>query len=53
VTAMVDDITDSKQVENTLRESEKQLRFVLEGSQLGFWDWNITTSVVKRKPFMG
>ena len=48
VTAMVDDITESKQVENTLRESEKQLRFVLEGSQLGFWDWNITTNVVKR-----
>jgi len=48
VTAMVEDITESKQVENTLRESEERLRFVLEGSQLGFWDWNITTNVVKR-----
>jgi PAS domain S-box-containing protein len=48
VTSMIEDITESKQVENTLRESAEQLRFVLEGSQLGFWDWNLSTNVVKR-----
>ncbi len=47
-TAMIEDITYSKEVENNLRESEERLSFVLEGSQLGFWDWNITTNTVKR-----
>ena len=28
--------------------SEEQLKAVLEGSQQGFWDWNISTGVVKR-----
>lgn len=31
-----------------LWQSEERLRFVLEGSQLGFWDWNIETGEVKR-----
>ena len=31
-----------------LRESEEQLLLVLEGSQLGFWDWNIETNQVRR-----
>ena len=31
-----------------LREKEEQLRFVLIGSDLGFWDWNIVTSEVQR-----
>lgn len=32
----------------TLRESEERLKFVLEGSQLGYWDWNIKTGQVQR-----
>lgn len=35
-------------IEDALREREEQLRFVLEGSELGFWDWNIETQSVKR-----
>jgi len=31
-----------------LRESEERLKFVLEGSQLGYWDWNIKTGKVQR-----
>lgn len=31
-----------------LRESEERLNFVLEGSQLGYWDWNIKTGKVQR-----
>jgi diguanylate cyclase (GGDEF)-like protein/PAS domain S-box-containing protein len=33
-----------------LKESEERLRFVLEGSDLGFWDWKIDTNEVERDP---
>ena len=33
-----------------LIESEERLRFVLEGSELGFWDWKIDTNEVERNP---
>ncbi len=42
------DISEQKKIEASLRESEERLNFVLEGSQLGFWDWNIETGEVKR-----
>lgn len=29
-------------------ESEERLRFVMEGSKLGFWDWNLVTGEVIR-----
>lgn len=32
----------------TLLASEERFRLVLEGSQLGFWDWNIVTGEVVR-----
>ena len=35
----------------SLRESEARLQFVLEGSRLGFWDWNIVTGDVKRNAY--
>ncbi|WP_028534488.1 sensor domain-containing diguanylate cyclase [Paludibacterium yongneupense] len=34
--------------ERELRENEESLNFVLEGGQLGFWDWNFQTNHVKR-----
>ncbi len=37
-----------KKNEDALRESQECLEFVLKGSQLGFWDWNLETNVVKR-----
>jgi PAS domain S-box-containing protein len=46
--AMVEDITERKQSELALENSVKQLRFVLEGAELGFWDWDITTGKVDR-----
>ncbi|MGR9000518.1 MAG: ABC transporter substrate-binding protein, partial [Gammaproteobacteria bacterium] len=36
--------------ETALIESEERLRFVLEGSELGFWDWRIDINVVERDP---
>jgi|GEM_PF-560052 len=36
--------------DTALQESEERLRFVLEGSELGFWDWKIDTDEVERDP---
>ena len=42
------DITDRKRDEEALQESEERLKFILDGSQLGTWDWDIVTGEVKR-----
>lgn len=34
--------------ESAFREKEEQLRFVLQGSGLGFWDWDIVSNKVHR-----
>jgi PAS domain S-box-containing protein len=52
---LANDITERKQAETQrqaalekLRESEERLEMVMEGSQLGYWDWNIETGDVHR-----
>jgi PAS domain S-box-containing protein len=44
---VVEDITQRKQAEEILRQSEERLKLVLEGSNDGFWDWTVTTGVVQ------
>lgn len=46
--AFISDISERKGFIRALENSEEQLRFVLEGSALGFWDWNITAGTVER-----
>ena len=45
------DITERKRMETALREREESLAFVVDGSRLGTWDWNITTGEVWRNDY--
>lgn len=49
------ELQDNMQISNTTQQSDKdlllseeRLKMVLEGSEQGFWDWNIVTDEVKR-----
>jgi len=41
--SVAEDITDKKKNAMALASSEEQLNLVIEGSNDGFWDWNIQT----------
>ena len=38
------DVTDRKQAETALHQSEDRLRMAIESAQLGTWDWNLITN---------
>jgi diguanylate cyclase (GGDEF)-like protein/PAS domain S-box-containing protein len=44
------DITEQHRAEAALLEREERLRLVIEGGELGFWDWNLETGEVARNP---
>ncbi|HLP87513.1 MAG TPA: PAS domain S-box protein [Nostocaceae cyanobacterium] len=50
---IAEDITERKQVENSLRESETRLTLALEAAQMGIWDWNLVTGEVVWSDSMG
>lgn len=41
ILSIAEDITEWKDIENALMESKKQLKFALDASKDGIWDWDI------------
>lgn len=48
-----EDITERKQVEESLRQSEERLSLALEAAYMGIWDWNLLTNEAVWSPNMG
>ena len=46
--SVVEDISDRKQTEAALAESQERLRFALDVAQLGDWDLDLSTHVTRR-----
>ncbi len=45
---LIKEVSDRKEAEALLKQSEERLRFVLEGAEQGFWDWDIASGTVER-----
>jgi len=43
----IQDITERKEAEETLRQREEQLKLAIEGSGAGLWDWKVQTGELR------
>ena len=50
IVGTVTDISDTKRKDETLRKREAQLSRVIEGSDQGYWDWNVQTDRLDVSP---
>jgi len=48
--AMLTDITERREMEEALRQSEERFRFVMEATNDGVWDWDMCADEVYRSP---
>ncbi len=46
--AFIEDITQQKKAEDSLRESQHRSKLALDAAQMGTWEWNLQTGKVKR-----
>jgi len=45
--AIVEDITERKQSETNLHESERRMRLATETTGVGVWEWNVLTNAIR------
>jgi PAS domain S-box-containing protein len=50
VAGILRDMTERKQTEEALLQSQERLQFILEGSSEGAWDWNIAENTAYLSP---
>lgn len=46
ILVIANDVTELKRTQQRLEESERRLRYVLDATLEGVWDWNISTGIV-------
>ena len=46
ITGTIQDITKYKIAEEAIKASERRWQFAIDGSELGLWDWEITTNKI-------
>lgn len=46
IVGIADDITERKQLQEELKESQQRLKFALEAARMGNWEWDILTNKI-------